>query len=371
MNYLNTERQTLNKYLPGLDEQLRKHSFDELEQRDGPAIPLFRDAGGPALLAPKEYGGLGASPVDAVQIHRAIGSRSPSLGIAATMHNFSLATLVEYGEYSSEFLKNICMGQLLVASGFAEGRTGSSILAPTMKAAKTDGGYVINGSKKPCSLSRSLHLLTASIAVPAREGEGCERAVAIIPADSAGIGNKPFWKSPVLAGAESDELTLTDVFVPDEMIFFPMVQGGLDPIETAGFLWFELLVTASYLGMASALVERAIVSKKGGAGEQTQLAMETETAMAALEGLAYGMQQGDRCERSLARALFVRFGVQTMIERAAARSSELLGGIAFINNPEVAYLLAATRALAFHPPSRISASVPLASFLTGEPFQLA
>jgi alkylation response protein AidB-like acyl-CoA dehydrogenase len=370
MNYLETERQTLDTFLPGLDEQLRKLPFEALEQPDGPALPKFREAGGPSLLVPQEYGGMGATPIEAARIHRAIGTRSPSLGIAATMHNFSLATLVEYGEYSSEFLKTICMGQLLVASGFAEGRTGASILAPAMKATKVDGGYLINGSKKPCSLSRSMNLLTASIAVPARAGDGVERAVAIIFADTPGIQRRPFWKSPVLAGAESDELMLTDVFVPDELFFFPMVQEKLDPIETAGFLWFELLVSASYLGMASALVERAMASKKGGACEQTVLAMETETAMAALEGLAWAMQQGERTERCLARALFVRFGIQSTIERVTARSAELLGGIAFINQPEVAYLLAATRALAFHPPSRISAAGPLATYLMGGEFQL-
>ena len=370
MNYLETERQTLNQYLPGLDDRLAELPFDSLEQRDNPGLSLFREAGGPSLLVPKEYGGMGATPVDAVRIHRAIGTRSPSLGIAATMHNFSLATLVEYGEYSSEFLKAICKGQLLVASGFAEGRTGASILTPAMKAAKVEGGYVVNGSKKPCSLSRSMNLLTASIAVPARQGDGFERAVAIIFAETPGIERKPFWKSELLAGAESDELILRDVFVPDELIFFPMVQEKLDPIETAGFLWFELLVSASYLGMASALVERAMASKKGGACEQTVLAMETETAMAALEGLAWAMLQGERTERCLARALFVRFGVQNTIERVTARSAELLGGIAFINQPEVAYLLAATRALAFHPPSRISAAGPLASYLMGGQFQL-
>ena len=370
MNYLETERQTMNAFLPGLDERLQQVPFGDLERRENPGISMYREAGGPSLLVPKEFGGLGATPVEAVRIHRAIGSRSPSLGIAATMHNFSLATLVEYGEYSSEYLKNICMGQLLVASGFAEGRTGASILAPSIRAVKVDGGYLVNGSKKPCSLSCSMHLLTASVAVPAREGDGTERAVAIIAADTPGIDRKPFWKSPVLAGAESDELILRDVFVPDEMFFFPLVQEKLDPIETAGFLWFELLVSGSYLGMASALVERAMMSRKGGACEQTILAMEPQTAMAALEGLAYAMLEGERSERSLAMALFMRFGVQDTIERVVARSAELLGGIEFINNPQVAYLLAATRALAFHPPSRISAAGPLASYLSGEQFQL-
>src|SRR3954464_11083645 len=115
MNYMQCERETLDRYLPGLDAALTSHSFEALEAPGGPGINLFREAGGPGLLAPVKCGGLGATPLDAIRIHKALGSRSPILGIAATMHNFSLATLVEYGEYSRDFLCNISMGKLLVA----------------------------------------------------------------------------------------------------------------------------------------------------------------------------------------------------------------------------------------------------------------
>ncbi len=370
MNYLAAERQTLNAYLPGLDAKLTELGFEEREKPGNPTIGWYREAGGPALLVPTAYGGAGATPVEAVRIQRAIGSRSPSLSIAATMHSFSLATLVEYGEYSRDFLVTICQGQLLVASGFAEGRTGTSILAPSMKAVPVDGGYLVSGVKKPCTLSHSMHLLTASVALPGTDGREFERAVAIIPADSAGIRREPFWKTNVLAGAESDQLILEDVFVPQDQVFLPMVQERLDPVETAGFLWFELLVSAAYLGMASCLVERVASSDRGGACEQTNLAIETETAMAALEGLAAALGQGDRTDANLARALMVRYGIQNALDRVVTRSAELMGGMTFINDPQVAYLLAATRALAFHPPSRLSSRGPLAAYLKGGSFQL-
>jgi hypothetical protein len=59
--------------------------------------------------------------------------------------------------------------------------------------------------------------------------------------------------------------------------------------------------------------------------------------------------------------------VQGAIERATARSVELLGGMAFINSPEVSYLYAAARGLAFHPPSRTSIATALDQHLYGEP----
>ena len=42
-----------------------------------------------------------------------------------------------------------------------------------------------------------------------------------------------------------------------------------------------------------------------------------------------------------------------------------------VGQPDVAYLLAATRALAFHPPSRATALAALDRYLSGEPLVLA
>jgi alkylation response protein AidB-like acyl-CoA dehydrogenase len=375
MNFLKKERATLEQYLPTLDDQLSQFPLAQLEKPGNPGLALLRERDGTGLLIPTEHGGKGVTAVEAIQIQRAIATRSPSLAIAMTMHNFSVATLVEYlfyGDYTVELLQQISGGQLLVASGFAEGRTGTSILDPTLKAVPVDGGgYLLSGSKKPCSLSNSMHILTASVAVPSTNGNGRRRAVAVVPADSGGLSRKPFWKSEVLAGAESEELCLTDVKVTGEQIFFPEIEESLDAVEAGGFLWFELLVSASYLGVASALLERVITAGKGTPQERIAIAIELEGAMAALEGVARSMMTGERGEALLVESLFVRFSVQQGIERASARAAELLGGIAFITSPDVAYLLSAGRALAFHPPSRLSISPSLDEFLMGQPMRVA
>jgi len=44
--------------------------------------------------------------------------------------------------------------------------------------------------------------------------------------------------------------------------------------------------------------------------------------------------------------------------------------MSFIESPEVAYLLGATRALAFHPPSRAAAVGPIARYLADGPLTL-
>ena len=375
MNFMKRDRITLEKFLPSLDARLAAIPLMEIEQPGNPGLAILRELEGTALLVPAEHGGKGATAVEAIQIHRAVASRSPSLAIAMTMHNFSVATLVEYlfyGNYTVELLQQIAGGQLLVASGFAEGRAGTSILDPTMKATPMEGGgYRINGSKKPCSLSNSMHILTASVSVPGTNGGANRRAVAVVPADSEGLTRKPFWNSLVLRGSESEEVSLTDVLIGDEQLFFPEVEESLDAVEAGGFLWFELLVSASYLGVASALTERVLSGGRGDIGERVALAIEVEAAMSALEGVARAMLTGERGEAILVQSLFVRFAVQQAIERVSARAAELLGGMAFVKSPDVSYLFAASRALAFHPPSRTSVGPAIEGYLMGKPMQVA
>jgi hypothetical protein len=45
--------------------------------------------------------------------------------------------------------------------------------------------------------------------------------------------------------------------------------------------------------------------------------------------------------------------------------------MAFIGSPDVSYLFAASRALAFHPPSRLSIGSALDGYLMGKPMQVS
>jgi alkylation response protein AidB-like acyl-CoA dehydrogenase len=377
MNLLRAERDTLDAYIPGLDKYLSEIPLLELEQPGGGALAKFRELGGPALLVPAEYEGKGASLLDAVRIQRAVGSRSPSLAVATTMHHFSVASLVELTAGGSGFewamLMAIAENSWLLSSGFAEGKPGQHILTPTMRGVPADGGITVSGVKKPCSLTWSMNLMSASVAVadPDPNSTGTGRlAVVLIPADSAGIERARFWQTTALAAAESDQVTLTEVFVPEALIFYPDDGESMDPIQARGFVWFELLVSASYLGAATNLAERVIARGRGSDEDRAGLAIELETAAAALEQVAACVATADDNDALLARALYARFATERTIERVVMSAAATLGGMSFIESPEIAYLLGATRALAFHPPSRAAAAGPIARYLAGGPLTL-
>ncbi|WP_405859171.1 acyl-CoA/acyl-ACP dehydrogenase [Streptomyces sp. NBC_01515] len=383
MKFLHHERATVEALLPGLDAALARHPLAELESTPSPAIAEFRAAGGPALLVPTENAGIGADPLQAVRVQRAVGSRCPSLAVATTMHHFSIAGLVQAAAYGNGngtntgtgaeglLLEAIAKEGLLLASGFAEGNTGQNILGPHITARRTDSGsIVLNGSKMPCSLSRSMDLLTASVMM--KDDDGVDRlAVALIPAGSPGLEVRPFWSSPVLAGAESDQVVLTDVELDPAMVVFTQVTADAvpDELNIAGFLWFELLLTAGYVGVASALVER-VLDKAGGPQDPTPFLVDIEAAMLGVESVARAMDTEAWSDALLVDALSARYAAQDAIARTTTACQAALGGMAFITAPDSTYLASAATGLTFHPPSRSRMGAPLREFLNGAPLRI-
>jgi len=368
-NFLGTERALLERFMPGLDAELKAIPLAVLEGRENPSIRILKEAKGPGLLIPKRYGGLGATAVEGARTLRAIASRAPSLGIVCTMHNFSVSTLVEWAMFGEEYgellLTGLAENSMYVASGFAEGRSGSRPLDMTMRARRAPGGgWLLSGKKKPCTLTYSMDFLSCGVSALDEDGTR-RRAVGLVPADSPGIERRPFWKSHVLAGAESDEVILTDVHVPDDFVFVIEGSDQLDPVEVTGFIWFQMALATTYLGIVSGLVERLLAAGKGTSEERGGILAQVEAFSAAIDGIAYSLDAREDRDRLLSRALSTRFALQGAIETIAMRSAELLGGLAFIGSSEVAYLLCASRALAFHPPGRIPASRALDEYARG------
>lgn len=379
MRSLDIAREACEQHHPGLLKALDEHALTDLETPGSPALRLFRDHDGGSLVVPRDFGGAGASALTAVRVNRALAAATPSLAAAVTMHHFTVGMLFSLAGTAGRLtgaqlagLRRIAPDRLLMASGWAEGRSNQNILVPSLTAQPAaGGGYTVDGVKRPCSLAYSMDLLTASVAVPV---DGVPSlAVLMIPAESAGISVHPFWNTPVLAGAESEEVRLDGVHVPDDLVIrtAPDDPSRLDDLQSAGFVWFEMLISAVYAGAASVLVERVLAAGRGSVTDRAALAVALDAAVGLIEGTARAVDAGETGDDVVASVLVARYAAQDLLTTAAARATEMLGGIAYIKDPDIAYLASVVRPLAFHPPSRGSAAEPLVDYFAGGPLQLS
>ncbi|WP_207004431.1 acyl-CoA dehydrogenase family protein [Trinickia mobilis] len=371
---LQRSRELMDRHAPGFDAALAGMPFAEREAKPSRCVLRFKESGPIGLLVPTAFGGLGAGAFDALHVQVALGARSPSLAIASAMHQFSIAGMLalvdQGGGAEAHWLRAIAERRLLLSSGFAEGVPGRGILDSGMTASDVSGGVLLSGCKKPCSLVHSTDLLVTSYVSRSDEGEAL--MVALIPAESDGIVRKPHWQNRVLAGVESDELQLSNVFVPDRMIFSAGRRHRLEPAQVVGFIWFELLVSASYLGACAGLVEQVVERAGWSDSDRVELAMAVQLSLAALEGATRDVEaSGPHLDGALARLLLVRYGLEQLVARAADKAHDMLGSTRFMASEESSAWLFATRGLRFAPPARTSMHGRLAAYLNGKAFSMA
>lgn len=365
---LTTEYAVLDHYAPGLRERLSTAGLMANESPDSSAIAEWAATDATGLIVPAELGGRGATAVEAVRFQTAVGALAPSLAAATTMHHLSCATLFEAAEDATpderELIRSLVEQRTVMASGFSEGKPGGSVFRPTMTARREGDDYVLSGRKMPCSLSRSMSLLVASALV-----DDSERAVVLVFNGSDGLTREDFWKAPVLAAAESDALVLDEVRVESDMVFLTSENDPDDVHEMTGYLWFGLLISAGYLGVAARLVEALAARDTVDPKLFATVLAEVETMRTALLAVAAAFDSGERGGDLSARLALVRWSMREALVRVQSGVREAVGGFAYMQDPELAYAFEAVQVFGYHPPSRRETADKLLAWAQGEDFR--
>jgi alkylation response protein AidB-like acyl-CoA dehydrogenase len=142
------------------------------------------------------------------------------------------------------------------------------------------------------------------------------------------------------------------------------------PLLNSLMIWFLPLITAAYLGIATGQVERLFTGKRGAAVDRVRAFASLETVAAAVEALARDVDSAPHDEALLGRTLLVRYTAQRAIAEATDQVLELLGGMAFVTGTDGIDLLAASRALAFHPPAEAAMRERMDAWLDGDELSL-
>lgn len=178
---------------------------------------LLADAGLTAAHLPAPWG-VGASPVQQVIITEEFGKRPevtrPSLGIA----EWILPTILDRGSDAQRerFAQPILHGTQRWCQLFSEPGAGSDLASLSTRAVKVDGGWLINGHKIWTSQAQIAQFgaLLARTDADAPKHRGI--SYFLIDMASPGVEISPIKQ----AGGRPDfnEVFLTDVFVPDDML---------------------------------------------------------------------------------------------------------------------------------------------------------
>lgn len=184
-------------------------------------------AGFVGVTVPGEYGGQGQSHLHRYVVTEELLARGAPVAAHWVADRQVAPALLAYGSQSQRqrLLPRIAAGEFYSAIGMSEHGAGSDLAAVQTKAVKTDGGWLLNGTKVWTSGAHRAHqvvvLARTSPADSARRHEGFSQF--LVPCDAAGVRIEPI----LLMNGEHhfNEVMFEDVFVPDSEVLGEIGNG--------------------------------------------------------------------------------------------------------------------------------------------------
>ena len=353
---------TVKERAPSLHEALSNGSIMDWESKTPVQLAnLFRDTKSTKLSISSEYGGdnLNANELKDVLIWT--GSRCPSLSVMKIMHHHTTASLNSVAEFlpdNAMVVQMIAEANLLIASAFAEGdETRAHYTTSKMKISKNDSGYIIQGSKKPCTMTNVMDMVLTGINYTDKNGD-THIGSALIDANDDNLKRKQFWNATYLKSSDSNELIFDNVLVPDSQINLEseiqdaLASRNINSAEDIVMMWLQLLTSSAYFGMVIALITPVLIKKSGSIDDRAKLIIEMESIYSKIESISNLIETKKFTRESLYKTTALRMSIQSSIDICADLAFELSGGINFIKDDLPSYLFCACRAIKFHPPFR-------------------
>jgi alkylation response protein AidB-like acyl-CoA dehydrogenase len=210
----------------------------------------LRAAGLLAAAVPTELGGDGATIRELTALQRELAHHCGSTALASAMHQHVVAfTAWRYrrGLPGAEAtLRRVAEeGVLLVSTG------GGDYTHPRGEAVKVDGGYRVSGTKRFASQSR--HGTVLSTMFTYDDPERGRRVLNLaVPVASEGVTVADNWDTLGMRGTASNDVTIEDVFVPEERVLANRPYGVVDgPLQVISSIAFPI-ISGVYLGVAEA-----------------------------------------------------------------------------------------------------------------------
>lgn len=191
------------------------------------------DLGFLGIMIPTEYGGSGLGAIEATLIIEEIGSVDPSVGLSVAAHNgLCCGHISKFGTPSQKkkYLPDLATGKVLGSWGLTEPGSGSDSGAMITFAEKTDGGWILNGSK--IFMTHGTVGETAVVLAKTDRSSGTKGISAFI-LEKSWKGFLPQKKENKLGMRCSDTsfVIFENVFVPDENLIGELGQGFVQAMQ--------------------------------------------------------------------------------------------------------------------------------------------
>ncbi|MDQ7782709.1 MAG: acyl-CoA dehydrogenase family protein [Desulfomonilaceae bacterium] len=315
------------------------------------------------LYVPEEYEGTGVGRLTAALIFEEIAKGCFATAVYLSVHNMVTNLIYQYGdeEQRERWVKPLALGEKLGAYSLTEGEAGSDAAALSTSAVKTDGGYVLNGTK--------LYVTSGGVAdvyaVMVRTDEAQKQkgiSAVVVEKGTPGFTFGPHEPKMGLNASPTTELNFNDCFIPKENLLGSEGRG-LNMALTA-LNGGRVSIGACSTGLAQQALDyavayaqkrqqfgRSILSFQGLQFLVADLATEIEAARLLVYRAASLMDLGEPCV--MEAAMGKRFATDAAM-RVTTEAVQILGGYGYMKSyPVEMYMRSAKVAQIFEGTNQI------------------
>jgi len=313
---------------------------------------LWQEFGRQGLLgvtAAEEYGGAGLGYLSHCIVMQAISYGSASVGLSYAAHSnlcINQINLHATPKQKKHFLPKLISGDHVGALAISEANSGSDALSLQLEAKKTNGGYIINGSKMWITNGPDADIIVTYARTDKSEKHNGITAFIISP-ELKGLTRMPKLDKLGMRGSNTCELVFKNLFVPDENILGE-VNNGIK-VLMSGLNYERLILAAGPLGIMESALDFVIPYIKerkqfGSAIGQFQLIqgkiadMYTayQATRAYLHSMAVASDKGCISRKQAASVILMAAENATKVSLDAI---QIYGGNGYTNEYEVSRLL--------------------------------
>ena len=315
---------------------------DSREEYPWEFVKAFADAGWLGAMIPQEFGGLGLGLTESAIMMSEVAASGAGMSGASAIHFyiFPPAPVLRHGsaQMKRAWLPKLAKGEILMAFGVTEPTAGSDTSRITTRAAKIDGGWLVNGQKVWTTNGQHAHriLLLARTAPRSAEKPFDGLTLFFTDLDRTRVTVRAIEKLG-RAAVDSNELFIDNLEVPDEDVVGEPGQGfrylldGLNPERTVVGMEGVGIGRAA-LGLATRYAgERVVFDRPIGQNQAVAhpladawIGLEAAELMAMKAAARYDARQPCGAESNAAKYLGAEAGFQ-----ACDRAMQTLGGFGY------------------------------------------
>lgn len=167
---------------------------------------------------PRRYGGHERTALERYVVTEELLSAGVPVGAHWVADRQSGPVLLKFGSerQRQDYLPRIVRGECWFCIGMSEPDSGSDLASLRTQAVRVEGGWRINGRKVWTTNAHRVHMMIALVRT-AKAQEGLRQSgltQMLVPLDASGVTVRPIRS--MVGSQDFNEITLDDVFVPDE-----------------------------------------------------------------------------------------------------------------------------------------------------------